>query len=105
MAMLDEARADDKPFPAGLTTVLMTLTHDHSAMLRYFAVRLNVADARQLPRDSEQRSIIVQGRDDLCREARTQVRAPWRNGAKSGCELDADPELEVCRRQDFWKYY
>ena len=105
MAMLDEARADNKPFSAGLTTVLMTLTHDHPAMLRYFAVRLNVADTRQLPRDSEQRSIKVQRRDDLRRETRTQIRARLRNGAKRRCELDADPELEVCRRQDFWKYH
>jgi hypothetical protein len=34
-------------------------------MLRYIAVRLNVADARQLPRDREQRSIKVQRWDDL----------------------------------------
>ena len=54
MTMFDEARADDKSFPADLASVLMTLTHNRTAMLRYVAVRLYVTDTRQLPCDSEQ---------------------------------------------------
>lgn len=69
MTMFDEARADDKSFPAGLASILMTLTHNRTAMLRYVAVRLYVTDTRQLPCDSEQRWIKVQGWDDLRREA------------------------------------
>ncbi len=65
MTMLDEARADDESFPPRFTTVLMTLTHDHTTMFRCFAVRINVTDARQLPRDSKQRRIKVQCWDDL----------------------------------------
>ena len=60
MTMLNEARADYQSFPVGLAAVLRTLTHDRTAMLRYVAVRLNVTDARQLPRDSKQRWIKVQ---------------------------------------------
>lgn len=75
MAMLDEACADNQSFPAGLAAVLMTLAHNRAAMLRYVAVRLDVTDARQLPRDSEQRWIEMQGWNNLRREAWTQVRA------------------------------
>ena len=57
MTALDEARTDDESFPAGLTSILMVLAHDRSAMFRYIAVRIDVADARQLPRDGEQRSV------------------------------------------------
>ena len=65
MSMLNEARADNKSFPAGLTAVLVTLAHNRAAMFRYFAVCRNVTDARQFPRDGEQRWIKVQGWDDL----------------------------------------
>ena len=75
MAVLDEARADNQSFPAGLAVVLMIFAHNRTAMLRYIAVRLNVTNARQLPRDSEQRWIEVQGWNNLRREAWTQVRA------------------------------
>ena len=49
MTMLNETCADNKSFPVGLTTVLMTLAHNRPAMFRYFAVRINVTDARQFP--------------------------------------------------------
>jgi hypothetical protein len=65
MTMLNETCADDKSFPMGFTTVLMTLAHDYPAVFRYFAVRINVTDARQFPRHSQQRSIKMQGWDDL----------------------------------------
>jgi len=54
MAVLDEARADYEPLPARLAAVLVTLAHDHTTMLRYFTVRVDVTDARQLARDGEQ---------------------------------------------------
>lgn len=54
MTVLDETCADDESFPVGFTTVLMTLAHNHPAVLRYFAVRTNVTDARQFPRHSKQ---------------------------------------------------
>ena len=54
MAMLNETCADDKSFPVGFTTVLMTLAHNRPAVLCYFAVRTNVTDARQFPRHSKQ---------------------------------------------------
>lgn len=59
MTALDEARTGDESFPAGLTAVLMELAHNRTAMFCYFAVRIDVADARQLPRDGEYRSIEV----------------------------------------------
>lgn len=59
MAALDEARTYDESFPARLTAILIELAHDRTAMFCYFAVRINVADARQLPRDGENRSIKV----------------------------------------------
>jgi hypothetical protein len=65
MTMLNETRADNKSFPVGFSTILMTLAHNYPAVFRYFAVRINVTDTRQFPRDSKQRSIKVQGRDDL----------------------------------------
>jgi hypothetical protein len=65
MTMLNETRADDKSFPVDFTAVLMTLAHNCSAVFRYFAVRINVTDARQFPRHSKQRSIKVQRWDDL----------------------------------------
>ena len=105
MTILNETRADDKSFPAGFTTVFMTLTHNDPTMLRYLTVWVKVTDARQFPRDSEQRWVKVQCWDDLRREAWTQVCARWRNCANRRCELDADPKLEVCRRQHFGEYY
>jgi hypothetical protein len=105
MTTLDEARADDKAFSAGLATVLVALTHDRPAMLRYFAVRLDVTDARQLPRDGEQRWIKVQGRHDLRGEARAHVHARWRDRANRRRQLDADSELEMRIRQDVGKYH
>jgi len=102
MTVLDEARADYEPFPARLAAVLVTLAHDHAAMSRYFAVRLDVADARQLARDGEQRSVKVQRRNDPRGEARAQVRARWRDRANRRRQLDADPKLEVRLRQDLW---
>jgi hypothetical protein len=78
MTMLNEDRADYQSFPVGLAAVLRTLTHDRTAMLRYVAVRLNVTDARQLPRDSKQRWIKVQRWNDSRREAWTLVRARQR---------------------------
>jgi hypothetical protein len=65
MTMLDETCADDKSFPAGFTAVLMTLAHNRPAVFRYFAVRINVTDARQFARHGKQRSVKVQGWDDL----------------------------------------
>jgi hypothetical protein len=65
MTMLNETCADDKSFPAGFTTVFMTLAHNCPAVFRYFAVRVNVTDARQFPRHNKQRSVKVQGWDDL----------------------------------------
>lgn len=56
---LNETCADDKSFSVGFTTVLMTLAHNCPAVLRYFAVRINVTDARQFPRHGKQRSIKV----------------------------------------------
>lgn len=54
MTTLDEARADDETFPrARFAAVFITLAHDHAAMLRNLVIRVDVADARQLPRDSE----------------------------------------------------
>jgi len=105
MTMLNKTCADDKPFPMGFTTVLMTLAHNCPAVFRYFAVRINVTDARQFPRHCKQRSIKVQGWDDLRREAWTQVRARWRDCANRRRELDANSKLEVYSRQDFGKYY
>lgn len=102
MTVLDEARADYEPFPARLTAVLVTLAHDHTAMFRYFAVRLDVTHARQLACDGEQRSVKVQRRNDLRGEARAQVRARWRDRANGRCQLDADPKLEVRIRQYLW---
>jgi hypothetical protein len=52
MTMLNETRAHDEPFPVGFTTVLMTLAHNRPAVFCYFAVRIDVADARQFPRHS-----------------------------------------------------
>ena len=95
MTVLDEARADYEPLPARLAAVLVTLAHDHTAMLRYFAVRVDVTDARQLARDGEQRSVKVQRRHDLRGEARAQVSARRRNRADRSCQPDADPKLEV----------
>lgn len=103
--MLNETCADDKSFPAGFTTVLMTLAHNCPAMFRYFAVRLNVTDACQFPCHGKQRSIKVHRWDDLRREAWTQVRARWRDCANRRCEFDADPKLKVCSWQDFGKYH
>lgn len=65
MTMLNEACADNKSLPVGLTSVLMTLAHNRPAMFRYFAVRANVTDARQFPCHGKQRSIKVQCWDDL----------------------------------------
>jgi hypothetical protein len=77
MTMLDETCADDESFPVGFRTVLMTLAHNYPAVFRYITIRINVTDARQFPRHGKQRSIKVQGWDDLRREAWTQVRARW----------------------------
>jgi hypothetical protein len=65
MTILNETCADDKSFPLGFTTVLMTLAHNCPAVFRYIAVRINVTDARQFPRHGKQRSIKVQGWDDF----------------------------------------
>ena len=50
VTMLNETCADNKSFPAGITTVLMTLAHNCPAVFRYVAVRVDVAGARQVPR-------------------------------------------------------
>jgi hypothetical protein len=105
MAMLNEARADDKSFPAGLTIVLGTLTYNRGTMSRYFAVRIYMTDARQLPCDSEQGWIDVQGWNDLSGEAWARVYARWRDCAKHRSQLNAERELEVCLRQDRRKYH
>jgi hypothetical protein len=65
MTVLNETCADDKSFPVCFSTVLMTLAHNCPAVFRYFAVRINVTDARQFPRHSKQRPIKVRGWDDL----------------------------------------
>jgi hypothetical protein len=65
MTMFNETCADDKSFPVCFSTVLMALAHNCPAVFRYVAVRIDVTDARQFPRHSKQRSIKVQGWDDL----------------------------------------
>ena len=102
MAVLDEARADYEPLPASLAAVLVTLAHDHTTMLCYVTVRVDVTDARQLTRNREQRSVKVQRRNDLGGEARAKVSARWRDRANGRRQLDADPKLEVRLWQDLW---
>ena len=105
MTALHQARADDESFTTCFAVILMTLAHDRPAVLRDFPVRLNVPNARQLARDSEQCPIKVQRRDDLCGEARAKIHARWRGRADRRGQLDSDCELELRRRQDLWKHY
>jgi hypothetical protein len=100
MTALDEARADNQSFSTGLTAVLMILTHNCSAMFRCVAVRRNVNDTRQLPRDGEQRSIIVQGWNNLGRETWAKISTRGRYRTDRGRQLDANSEFEVGGWQD-----
>jgi len=102
MTTFDEARADDVSFPVGIAIVI-TLAHHRTAVLRYFGIRSNVGDTRQVPCDDEQRSIKVQRWNDLRGEARAEVRGLQRYRADDRAQLYSNRELELRRRQDFRK--